>query len=202
MTDTEIKQRVTEAVRTGNWFIRADDDGESYGGFQWQPVGKWTVAPDWNPDPVCGGGLHGQGPEASGFLGSNKGRVVCCATRGARVVIGYAKLKVPEAMVLLVNDISEAEGLSVGGDLYLSGCTSLTALPEGLSVGGYLDLRGCTSLTALPEGLSVGGDLDLSGCTGLTALPDGLSVGGGLCLRGCTEIVIEQARQRGFTIWA
>ena len=51
------------------------------------------------------------------------------------------------------------EGLEVGGDLNLYGCTSLTSLPEGLEVGGGLNLPYCTSLTSLPEGLEIGGDL-------------------------------------------
>ena len=33
---------------------------------------------------------------------------------------------------------------SVGGDLPLSRCSGLTALPEGLSVGGHLYLAGCS----------------------------------------------------------
>ena len=49
---------------------------------------------------------------------------------------------------------------------------SLTSLPEGLRVGGDLNLSGCTGLTSLPEGLSVGGDLALDDCTGLTSLPE------------------------------
>ena len=33
---------------------------QSYGGFQWpSEVGAVVIAPDWNPEPVCGGGLHG-----------------------------------------------------------------------------------------------------------------------------------------------
>jgi hypothetical protein len=72
------------------------------------------------------------------------------------------------------------KNLTVTGNLDLSGCTGLTALPDGLSVSGWLYLSGCTGLTALPDGLSVSGGLDLSGCTGLTALPDGLSVSEGL----------------------
>ena len=80
------------------------------------------------------------------------------------------------------------ENLSVGGDLSLDGCTGLTALPENLSVGGDLSLDGCTGLTALPENLSVGSFLSLDGCTGLTALPENLSVGGLLCLDGCTGL--------------
>ena len=80
------------------------------------------------------------------------------------------------------------ENLSVGGYLSLDGCTDLTALPENLSVGGFLSLERCTGLTALPENLSVGGFLYLDDCTGLTALPENLSVGGILSLDGCTGL--------------
>ena len=83
-----------------------------------------------------------------------------------------------------------------GGSLFLSNCTSLTALPEGLAVGGWLDLSSCTSLTALPEGLAVGGSLWLSGCTGLTALPENLAVGGSLDLSGCTGLKDQSAERR------
>jgi hypothetical protein len=68
-------------------------------------------------------------------------------------------------------------------------------LPEGLSVGRNLYLYGCTGLTELPEGLSVGDRLSLSGCTGLTELPEGLSVGGDLWLSGCKKTVIEDAKR-------
>jgi len=46
-------------------------------------------------------------------------------------------------------------------------------LPQGLAVGGDLSLSGCTGLTQLPQGLAVEGNLFLSGCTGLTQLPQG-----------------------------
>ncbi len=36
-----------------------DADGRSYGDFQWPGVGVEAVAPDWSPEPECGGGLHG-----------------------------------------------------------------------------------------------------------------------------------------------
>ena len=35
-----------------------DQDHRSYGGFQWPELGP-VECPDWNPSPVCGGGLHG-----------------------------------------------------------------------------------------------------------------------------------------------
>ena len=35
-------------------------DGSAYGGFVWPiEVGAEVVAPDWDPTPDCGGGLHG-----------------------------------------------------------------------------------------------------------------------------------------------
>ena len=184
-----ITTLVRKAIKSGNWIIRSDNDGASIEkpDFRWSPVGQWTKAPDWDVFPACGNGLHGQGPGASGF-GVAGTRTVFCMTDGQRIVIDGNKLKVPKAMILLVNDLSTAKGLTVGGELDLSYCTGLTSLPEGLSVGGWLDLRGCTGLTSLPEGLSVGGSLDLSCCTGLTSLPEGLSVGGWLDLRGCTGL--------------
>src|ERR1043166_3809973 len=32
---------------------------ESSRGFYWPEVGKTAIAPDWNPEPICGYGLHG-----------------------------------------------------------------------------------------------------------------------------------------------
>lgn len=38
----------------------SDPDGRSYGGFQHpMELGEFVTAPDWNPEPVCGGGIHG-----------------------------------------------------------------------------------------------------------------------------------------------
>ena len=62
------------------------------------------------------------------------------------------------------------EGLTVNGDLYLYGCTSLMSLPEGLTVNGSLSLRACTSLVYLPEVLTAQGYIDLQGCTSLRSL--------------------------------
>ena len=112
--------------------------------------------------------------------------------------------------LILEKKFSNDVRYQVEGNLYLDGCTDLTALPENLSVGGCLSLGGCTGLTALPENLSVGGyrflldwlhrpdgpareplrggNLYLGGCTGLTALPENLSVGGDLYLGGCTGL--------------
>ena len=42
-------------------FLRTTDkDGRAHGGFQWPlEVGAEVIAPDWDPKPACGGGLHG-----------------------------------------------------------------------------------------------------------------------------------------------
>ena len=34
-------------------------DMTAHGGFKWPPVGEVVEAPDWDPEPQCGGGLHG-----------------------------------------------------------------------------------------------------------------------------------------------
>jgi hypothetical protein len=169
----EIESAIKAAIKNGNWIIRADNDGKSWEGFQWSPLGEWTEASDWEASSRCGCGLHGQDGKNGGYISGT--RLVFCDTDGDHISIDENNVKVKRARILLVDRLPE--GLKVGGSLDLRGCTGLTVLPEGLTVGGWLNLRGCTGLTALPEGLTVGGWLNLSGCTGLTALPEGLTVG-------------------------
>jgi hypothetical protein len=189
--------KIQSLLKWGNWIIRMDNDGYSYGDFKWESMGKWTRAADWNPRPVCGGGLHGQNQEFNGFCRAGK-RLVLCEIGRKKVGIDKEKLKVKSAKIIAVNDkipfiflsfISLSlegyqhklpEGLtSVGGDLYLGGYQH--KLPEGLTnVGGYLHLGSYQH--KLPEGLTnVGGYLSLGGYQ--HKLPEGLTnVGGYLYL--------------------
>ena len=87
-------------------------------------------------------------------------------------------LNVEGRLDLRRTDIKELpQGLKVGGQLVLEGCTSLEKLPQDLKVGRGLDLENCTSLKELPKGLKVDRSLDLAGCTSLEKLPQGLKVG-------------------------
>jgi len=177
LTPTGIKHCVSRALKRGNWIIRADEDGVSYGDFRWRDVGEWTVAPDWDETPECGGGLHGQDQDHGGYIQGS--RLVFCDTRGPHVAIDLGnKVKVPAARILLVNALPG--GLHVSGDLDL-GYSQITALPGGLHVGGDLNLR-FTQITELPGDLHVGGDLYLR-YSQITALPGTLHVGGSLDLR-------------------
>ena len=133
----ELHQMIQEALRSGKWMLRRSNEGKSVSsdakGFQWQPVGEWTEAPDWDPAPRCGGGLHGNGPLSKGYW-EGGGNIDFCVVDGDMVDIDDAeKVKVRRAMIVLRD-----------------------TLPGGLSVGGFLDLEG-TQITALPDGLSVGG---------------------------------------------
>ena len=60
-------------------FLRTTDaDAKSYGGFQWpRDVGAVVEAPDWNPKPECGNGLHGllDGLGESSHLSFNPGAI-------------------------------------------------------------------------------------------------------------------------------
>ena len=80
-TEAELEEMANEALKNGNWMIRRSDGGKAYGGFQWSPVGEWTVSPDWNLSPVCGNGLHGVGAESSGWYSDGKD-VDFCITEG------------------------------------------------------------------------------------------------------------------------
>src|SRR3990167_9117853 len=39
--------------------INADNTNSNGNGFKYGKVGSTVVATDWNPKPVCGGGIHG-----------------------------------------------------------------------------------------------------------------------------------------------
>lgn len=99
------------------------------------------------------------------------------------------ELNVKGTLDLSITNIKELpQGLKVGTNLNLEGCTSLKELPQGLNVGSHLSLHGCTSLKELPQDLQVGGSLYLGGCTSLKELPQDLQVGWSLWLNGCTSL--------------
>ena len=68
---------------------------------------------------------------------------------------------------LLLNNKLPKKSITIDGDLNLTNCTGLKALPNGLRVDGDLNIANCTGLTALPDGLRVGGWLDLTNCTSI-----------------------------------
>jgi hypothetical protein len=80
---------------------KCGDAGEAYGAFRWPlTVGAEVVAPDWNPAPVCGWGLHGL-PWACGDWGLLRGArwMVFSADPVDVVDIDGAKSKVRAARV-------------------------------------------------------------------------------------------------------
>jgi len=142
-------RRVIDALGD-NWIFRTDSDGESHGGFAWGAVGVWTEAPDWNPKPVCGGGLHGQGPGGYGYAHKDGKRFVFCETSGKRVVVEGDKIKVKRARILFVgadawNAMLYATKRNWPGSLDLRGC-DLKGITLPTSVGGYLDLSGAKNV--------------------------------------------------------
>ena len=82
-----------------------DDDLCGYEGFQWRNDGEWTIAPDWDPAPVCGGGLHGfLWGEGNGSLANWEPdaiwAVVQIDTDGMVVLDNGQKVKVPTGLVI------------------------------------------------------------------------------------------------------
>ena len=189
---------IDRLLETGNWLVRMDNEGVSYAGFRWEPLDKWTTAPDWEDKAECGNGLHGQNAKGHGYCQGGT-RLVLCETKGDQVIIDKDKVKVKYAKIIAINEDIPPQFLelcsldlrnyqhplpaglkSVGGYLDLSNYQH--PLPAGLkSVGGSLYLRNYQH--PLPAGLkSVGGSLDLSNYQ--HPLPAGpKSVGGDLDLR-------------------
>ncbi len=132
------QQTIGSLLKSGKWMIRFDNDGQSYNGFQWQPIGQWTTPPDWNPLPQCGNGLHGQNPRGHGYCQPNSRLVLCRISKC--VVIDGDKVKTDKAQILAVNEAIPAIFLTTVS-LHLRGYQH--PLPAGLaSVGGYLYLGG------------------------------------------------------------
>ena len=107
-------------------------DLTSHGGFVWPESGK-VVAPDWNPEPVCGGGLHGLlwGKGGGDYLSwdTNAKWLVCKIDATKAVEIGGDKIKVPECEVVYCGD-------RVGATQYIYKHAPNGAVIEGLVLTG------------------------------------------------------------------
>src|SRR4030043_21140 len=175
------KKHIKEVVEKGNWIIRGDNNGVSASpdanGFKWAPLGEWTEAPDWNEDPVCGQGLHGQDQNYGGFIMGK--RLVFCETEGPHIPVDGNKVKVRKARILMVG---LPEIPKMNGNLDVSGC-DLKGVTLPTSIGDSLYVRGC-DLKGVTLPTSIDGDLNIRGCDlkGVT-LPT--SIGGCLDVRGC-----------------
>jgi len=181
-----------------------DHDGIAYKGFKWGKVGDWTEAPDFDPSPRCGGGLHGQGP--GGYGCTRPGTRFCFCETGEKTISLGDKVKTDRAKIIAVD--TEAFRLLIkktGG--FFKGSLDLSEyrhpLPDSFTHygDGPLDLSeygfplpasfiGCSGdLTLsgyqhpLPAGFTwCGGDLNLKGYK--HRLPEGFEgCGGDLYLR-------------------
>ena len=90
-------------------------DGKAYEGFQWAlEVGATVKAPDWNPEPKCGGGLHGwlKG-EGNGRIGhiEREGCLWLVLETEQVVNIDNEKVKFPECKILFVGGRIDATKL-------------------------------------------------------------------------------------------
>ena len=158
-----MDDKYTKLFDSGKWMIRTSDNGKSYQGFPWQPIGEWTIAPDWNDQPECGGGLHGQNNTAFGFCYIAGQRLELCETKDTPIAIDGNKVKCHEAKIIAVDEDIPIEFLEAIG-LKFKGRPSLNPLT---SVGGNLYVHAKANLPALT---SVGGDLHVDAKADLPAL--------------------------------
>ena len=177
MSEQLIDRELLDSVGD-NWMICTDNDGVSYGGFAWQPVGQWTECPIWSDKTKAdcvSGGLFGQGPGGYGYA-KEGARFKFCETGPERISVGGDKIKVRRAKILYTDQAAYDALVYIcrgrfQGSLYIGADCKLDALT---SVGGYLDIGADCKLDALT---SVGGDLDIRADCKLDALT---SVGGDL----------------------
>lgn len=88
-------------------------NGGAYGGFIWPESGE-VVAPDWDPSPECGNGLHGLlwGEGDGSILNwDSDARWLVCEVDAADVVDIGGKVKFPRANVVYCGDRDGATAL-------------------------------------------------------------------------------------------
>jgi hypothetical protein len=147
-------------------------DGRSYGGFQWPlTVGAEVSAPDWNPAPVCGGGLHGWAWGLS--FGDGKepdwnGRWIVFGAKPADVVLVDGKVKARSGVIRFVGEWQAATNFILSGQIAWvlhasSGASSATGNRGASSATGY---RGASSATGNSGASSATGDRGASSATG------------------------------------
>ena len=130
-----------------------DKDGTSHGGFKWPlKVGSVVEAPDWNPEPICGGGLHGW-PWGIGMGGGKEPQF-----DGAWLVVGAlptdvvdlpGKCKARAVTVRFVGDWQSATAFILAGQIAwvqhaARGAASATGERGAASATGW---RGAASAT-------------------------------------------------------
>lgn len=105
-------------------------DMSAHGGFVW-PTSGYVKAPDWNPEPVCGGGLHGalwgEG-DGSLFKWSSAAKWLVCGIN--KWVDLDGKVKTDRAYVLYCGD-------RLGATAYIQKHGARGAVIGGTATAGY-----------------------------------------------------------------
>ena len=132
-------------------------DMTSRGGFQWPESGE-VSAPDWTPEPVCGGGLHGllDGCGDGSLLLWGEGVKWLVVEVDEWVAIDEEKVKAPRGRVVYAGDRGGAVALGIeryGWDASRCMGGTSTSGDGGTSTSGY----GGTS-TSGDRGTSTSGD--------------------------------------------
>ena len=125
-------------------------DGTSYNGFVWPlEVGAKVVAPDWNDDAKCGGGLHGlhNGIGSGALLDWSDDAVwIVASVKKAEIVDLGGKIKVPRCKIVHVGNRESATrflsdagivGPIVGGTATAGYEGTATAGDKGTATAGY-----------------------------------------------------------------
>ena len=141
-------------------------DGTSYGGFVWPlEVGAKVVAPDWNDNAECGGGLHGlrNGIGNGSLLDWSDDAVwIVASVKKAEIVDLDGKVKVPRCKIVHVGNQESATrflsdagivGPIVGGTATAGNYGTATAGYEGTATAGKWG-----TATAGDEGTATAGD--------------------------------------------
>ena len=129
------------------WMLRSSDNGVSCRGYEWKRKGEWNKAPDWNDRAECGGGFHGNAPEAHGY-GFDYSRIELHETRGQRVIVGSNKIKVSESRIVAVNGEIPAEAFSRCGMHVINDGNKIDRVDDGI----WIVLHGSVTIETVANG--------------------------------------------------
>ena len=116
-------------------------NGKAYGGFVWPTEpGAIVTAPDWDPAPQCGGGLHGAlngAGDGSLFCWDDDAVWICAEIIGDDIVDLGGKVKVRQCRIIIAGTREAAAGYLVAqGMSAVIGSTAIAGY-RGTATAGY-----------------------------------------------------------------
>jgi parallel beta-helix repeat protein len=119
---------------------------------------------------------------------------VNCSVIGC-LAINNAGTAISSSSVNTIKDCTvsgNANGISVGSDCVISGCTATGTGTHGIVTGARATITGCTVSSSSSDGIYTSTDCTVTGCSASSNGGAGIAVGSGTTVTGCTSSLNSQ----------